>query len=495
MTENYDISQARLTEAIERAKQGEDDAFAEIYEITHKYIYQRAKYITNDETDALDLMQEVYLALFKDLHKLNRNESLFAWLKTVTFRQGIRLNEKNRKSGETVDYGEDFFKQLVDDDEAIEDSYVNQQDLNYIKNCIFELPEDQRMMILAYYYDNMKVESIAELFEISPGTVKSRLYHARKKLKLMLSAQEEKQGYKFYSFGGPILSAAVASALEELAEMDTAQKILLEEKLDVLIQSIPVNDLAAETVTTVGDMGDVVQTSGETLIKGIGTAILAKLAEFGAKKIAVSTVSIGLAAATAVTGYNAVHEERVQHDRVSPQTVNELSVQNPESKPVQAHREATDDSEGEVTEVEEFFPDEETEDGQTTPERELADPRSVEDEPNDMEPEYGESGYVLYGGASEPHHFTLNKDSQVSVTLLGTVLNSNGIETAIEGRYNLEIQNDSGEVVASTSGEMNGEDVVLTKNLSKGTYSVILYNLATEMDLYDVLPYEMWIYY
>ena len=78
-----------LAKALEELKAGNESGFQEVYSQTYKYVYLRAKYMTSNEEDALDLVQDVYVALYRDAKKIKQNESLYGWLKTVIFRQGL----------------------------------------------------------------------------------------------------------------------------------------------------------------------------------------------------------------------------------------------------------------------------------------------------------------------------------------------------------------------------------------------------------------------
>ena len=128
---------AQLLEIIERVKTGDKAAFGELYDLTYEYVYQRAKYMTNHDSDALDLVQDVYVALFRDIDKLEKNESLYGWLKTVIFRQGIKLLEKKRKGGLLGEEEAFDFDAIIDDDVEIEADYGHAQDLAFIRNSIF----------------------------------------------------------------------------------------------------------------------------------------------------------------------------------------------------------------------------------------------------------------------------------------------------------------------------------------------------------------------
>ena len=113
---DHATNEDKLIYAMEQAKQGDKEAFSDIYNLTHNYVYQRAKYIVKDEQDAFDLMQEVYLALFKDINRIHSNESLYGWLKTVIFRQGLKMIEKKRKIPEIIHEDISIFESIIDDD-------------------------------------------------------------------------------------------------------------------------------------------------------------------------------------------------------------------------------------------------------------------------------------------------------------------------------------------------------------------------------------------
>lgn len=84
-----------------------------------------------------------------------------------------------------------------------------------IKRCLDLLSEEQRMVVLAYYYDKMSVKTIADTFGISEGAVKSRLYQARKRLMGFLKAEGENQKYKSFITYIPALITALSEILEE----------------------------------------------------------------------------------------------------------------------------------------------------------------------------------------------------------------------------------------------------------------------------------------
>ena len=216
MKTNEDIfKNEELLNAVEQLKKGNDEAFVIIYNKTYNYVYSRAKYMFKDEQEALDLVQEVYLSVYRNIDSLKSNESLYAWLRTVTFQQGTKLLRKNRKEMLLTEETQEFFDDVMDDGQETGKELFEQEDTNAIRECIDRLSDEQRAVVLAYYYDNLKVDEIAKIFEISVGTAKSRLHLARKNLKLYIEEQEKKQGYKLHSFGGFTFAIALSSMMKE----------------------------------------------------------------------------------------------------------------------------------------------------------------------------------------------------------------------------------------------------------------------------------------
>lgn len=101
------------------------------------------------------------------------------------------------------------------------------KDIATVKNCLGLLSKEERIVVLAYYYDGLNVDEIAEVFEISSETVNSRLYLARKHLMSMLEDAEEMQGHKFFTTEIAMLMLALDDMMNsniEIAESDLTAK-------------------------------------------------------------------------------------------------------------------------------------------------------------------------------------------------------------------------------------------------------------------------------
>jgi len=294
-----------ILKLLEQIKNGDESAFAEFYSQTYKYVYSRAKCMFSDEEEVQDLVQEVYLALYRNVTTIQSGESIFGWLKTTTFYQGTKMLKKRRKEVLLSEDGEEMFETIPDDEPEIEEGYMNQEDVEVIRECINRLSDEQKTVLLAYYYDNLKVNEIADILSLSAGTVKSRLYLARKNLQVHIEEEEKKRGYKLHSFGAVTLALALRMFLQGNMEVaGSAEETIFAR----LCQDLNIGiGKAASTQGGIAEQApqegtrQVTQEGAKQVtqegVKQAGKGPLGKLGALGAKKIAVSAVGI-IAAAT-----------------------------------------------------------------------------------------------------------------------------------------------------------------------------------------------------
>lgn len=203
----------RLLDALERLKKGEQEGFEVLYSQTYNFVYARARHIMCNEQEALDLVQEVYLAAYRNIGSLKNSICLYSWLGSIVVRQGAKMAKKNSRMHLVSE--EHIFEEIEDTSVKIEETAIIQQNAEQLRKMIEKLPEAQKAVIIEYYYDGLKVEQIAELAECSKGTVTTRLYLARKHLREMIQEMEQKKGCTLRGFNTPMMIWAVGILLEE----------------------------------------------------------------------------------------------------------------------------------------------------------------------------------------------------------------------------------------------------------------------------------------
>ena len=196
-----------LKDAVERMQAKDETAFATFYEETYSYVYAKAKYVMHDEEDALDLTQETYIQAYKGIGSIEDVNNVYAWLGGIVYRQGMRIFNKKKEllTGEEQDY---LFDEMESGEATPEQTVDKKATADIVKGMIEELPELQRMAVMAFYYDNMKIDDIARVCECSSNTIKSRLNYAKKFLKEKVEAHEKQNRYKLCSVSPAIILLA-----------------------------------------------------------------------------------------------------------------------------------------------------------------------------------------------------------------------------------------------------------------------------------------------
>ena len=90
-------------------KAGNIEGFNALYRLTSSFVYRRAKYLMKTENDALDLMQEVYILIYKNISSLKNINGIYAWINTIIYNQA--MNKYRHKKEVLLD--EDIIQTLT----------------------------------------------------------------------------------------------------------------------------------------------------------------------------------------------------------------------------------------------------------------------------------------------------------------------------------------------------------------------------------------------
>ncbi len=203
-----------LAKGIELMRQGKEEGFNILYSHTYNYVFGRAKLIMKDEQDALDLTQETFIYAYRGIHSLENVNNIYAWLGGIVYRNGMKMFRKKRDVLVNED-GEGIFENIVSEGfgSSPEGTAEEKATSEVVKDMLEELPDLQRAAIIAFYFDNMKIDEIAEAFECSANTIKSRLNYAKKFLKEKVEMHEKRYAYKLLSVNPVIIFLAFKALL------------------------------------------------------------------------------------------------------------------------------------------------------------------------------------------------------------------------------------------------------------------------------------------
>lgn len=172
-----------LAELVNHARNGDSDAFAELYAATYQKEYRFAYHYLKDPYLAQDALQETYITALKNLHKLKDSMLFVSWLNQINFRICFNMHKKQHRYAEELsDYINSHMAAKPSLAYTPEEEIVHVDEQEYIMKKILGLPFTESQVILMKYYENMKLEEIASVLEISTSSVKRHLAKGREKL-------------------------------------------------------------------------------------------------------------------------------------------------------------------------------------------------------------------------------------------------------------------------------------------------------------------------
>ncbi|MEW5814308.1 MAG: RNA polymerase sigma factor [Spirochaetota bacterium] len=164
-------------ELILKAKSGNRDAFSTLVKSYSKRVYYAAFIFLHNVEDASDIVQEVFLRAYKHLEAFDCSRPLYPWLYRIT--KNLCLNRLKSRGRSQASLPEN----LVSSGSTPESELFREEEAEKIRRALSRLSENQREIISLKHFENCSYAEIAEILSIPAGTVMSRLYNARLKLK------------------------------------------------------------------------------------------------------------------------------------------------------------------------------------------------------------------------------------------------------------------------------------------------------------------------
>ena len=240
------------------ALSGDKTAYETLYNLTKDALFFAILNITKNEQEAISIMKESYTNAFENLTSLKKPEIFDVWLNRIaSYSAYISITEKNPDAfnnvAEKFEWNdEDNFDQLPQ--ETIDDKDTR----NVVKGIIENLPDDQRLLIIMHYYQEMSLSAIVSTLDLPENTVMCILSYAREGIKKEI-AKAESEGRLMRS----VSLGAVPFTLMELAKSQflfhpappmssiitppTNAEPIIEEKNDIqAILNIPSPDTSKE---------------------------------------------------------------------------------------------------------------------------------------------------------------------------------------------------------------------------------------------------------
>ena len=190
MSNKVDSPERDEKEFIDHLRAVQESAYRSLVQQYQEMLLRVAYGITLDTEESREVVQEVFLKVYSHIASFKGDSTLYTWLRRITVNQGLNWVRKWKRRFR-------WHHQPLEDDtsEILEQEYNNEspeaiygkKELGSILDkALKALPEDSRTIYMLKEVEGLSYDEIAKLLKIKKGTVSSRIFYARKKLKASL---------------------------------------------------------------------------------------------------------------------------------------------------------------------------------------------------------------------------------------------------------------------------------------------------------------------
>lgn len=182
MTADEDADEVEVQRLLAEMAAGDEEALSRFYRKYERTVYAFAMNQLRDPHAAADVVNEVMLAAWRGAASFGGRARVTTWLLGIARNKIVDVLRKRRpEAHEEVD------ERIPDQDARTSvDLIARAEDAARLHECIEGLSENHRAVVHLAFFEDLHYEAIAELLECPPGTVKTRMFHARANLKRCL---------------------------------------------------------------------------------------------------------------------------------------------------------------------------------------------------------------------------------------------------------------------------------------------------------------------
>jgi RNA polymerase sigma-70 factor (ECF subfamily) len=149
-----------------------------------KRLYWHIRKILIDHDDTNDVLQNVFVKVWRNLDGFKGESQLYTWLYRIATNESITfLNQKKKRAGVPLDEASTFLGSSLQSDSLFKGDEIQAK----LQKAILTLPDKQRIVFNMKYFDNIKYEEMSKILETSVGALKASYHHAVKKIERYLT--------------------------------------------------------------------------------------------------------------------------------------------------------------------------------------------------------------------------------------------------------------------------------------------------------------------
>jgi len=195
-------ARAQESAVIAELKAGSEEAYARLIGEFHQPVYSLVYRVVTDPADAADTTQEVFLKVFRGMKHFHGESSLKTWIYRIALHEAANRrrwwfrHKAHETTIEPVEGESDYALQdrLADPGESPFDNFAHAEVKTAVEEALREVAEPFRTALILRDLEEMSYEEIADVLQVSLGTVKSRITRGRQALRKRLASYVREVG-------------------------------------------------------------------------------------------------------------------------------------------------------------------------------------------------------------------------------------------------------------------------------------------------------------
>jgi len=165
---------------VEACLHGDRHAFNELVDRYEGPLFSAAYRITGSVEDAMDATQNAFVNAYEKLHTFDSSYRFFSWIYRIAVNQSLNLVDRRREQTELVE-------DTPAESRGPAEIFDSTETRGHLKQALLELEPHYRTVIVLKHLEGFSYREIGELLEVPEKTVKSRLFTARQRLRVILT--------------------------------------------------------------------------------------------------------------------------------------------------------------------------------------------------------------------------------------------------------------------------------------------------------------------
>lgn len=182
---------------IKKIIDGDTNSFGIIVERYQNMVFSLALKMLKHREESEEVSQDTFIKVYKSLSKFNGESKFSTWIYRIAYNTCLDRIKKNSKYNNDVEINDITSNQIFQTESKF-DSLETKERSIIVKECMDKLPEDERVIMHLFYFEELSLKEIVEIVSMTEGNVKVKLFRARKKLFSIFKESVEPEIYSSY---------------------------------------------------------------------------------------------------------------------------------------------------------------------------------------------------------------------------------------------------------------------------------------------------------